>query len=287
MGSEPGTVHGGRMPIRYDAVLVRALAEELTGRWCGRRLEELHFDRENRRVWLVLEGSEALVWLLHPGSGHLLERRAEEMTGRKRGGSRGILRGARRLGEVAAGSDERRLVFDLGVESLVVELHTNQWNALLLSGDSIRQVLWPRHAGGRPLFPHATYVPPGGARLWAETPPSPSQWADWWSTHADRSRETALVREVAWTSRLNAGFLVSAAPSADRVRERLLTLHSLVDPEPGETGSDPGSTAPRSWLLHRALGLQPYPMSLEEERSVPARSLLAAMRASARAQGLR
>ena len=68
---------------------------------------------------------------------------------------------------------------------------------MLLSDDTIRQVLWPRRAGGRPLFPNAPYLPPGTARLWAETPPSPAEWATWWDAHAGPSREAALVREIA------------------------------------------------------------------------------------------
>jgi hypothetical protein len=274
------------MPIRYDAVLVRALAAELTRRLSRRRLEELHFDREERRLRLVLAEGEELVWLLHPASGYLLQHRAEVSTGRRKGRSRGILPGARELGEVTAGADERRLVFDLGGESLVVELHTNQWNALFLGGASIRQVLWPRRAGGRSLFSNAPYIPPGGARKWSGAPPSASEWSAWWNSQAEPVREAVLVREIAWTSRLNAGFLLSAAPSADAVRARLLELHPGASAELPATGSPPDSPAARSWLLRRASGLQPYPLSLEEEESVPTRSLLAAMRASAEDQGL-
>lgn len=274
------------MPIRYDALLVKALAAELTARFSGRRVEELHFDSEARRIRIVLAKDEELLWLLLPGAGYLLHREAPGARGRRSKTSRGILPGARELGEVTAEADERRMVFDLGTESLIVELHTNQWNALFLSGQTIRRVLWPRHAGGRPLYPNSPYVPPGETRRWVESPPTPEEWSAWWDSHTDSSREAALVREVAWSSRLNRAFLFSADPDSESVRARLVMLHPAAAPETPGAISPTTPEPPECWLLQRTPVLQPYPVSLEEEGAIPATSLLAAMQTSAKGAGL-
>ncbi|MCL7977763.1 MAG: NFACT RNA binding domain-containing protein [marine benthic group bacterium] len=274
------------MPIRYDAVLVRALASELTERLSGRRLEELHFDGESRRIRLVVTGGEELVWLLHPTEGHLLERPSRRERARRRTASRGVLTGARDLGSVTAGADERRLVFELGTDSLVVELHTNQWNALLLSDDTIRRVLWPRRAGGRPLFPNAHYVPPGTARQWAEDPPSAEEWSTWWDSCAGSSREDSLVREIAWSSRLNVEFLLADGPTPGAVRDRLMMIHPGSAPQQTIAGTSSTSVGSVRWLLQRGPALQPYPLSLEEEGAEPSPSLLTAMKTSAEAAGI-
>src|SRR5690606_22058885 len=71
---------------------------------------------------------------------------------------------------VSAPSDERRIVIDFDVtgrfrdisRSLVIELHTNQWNAIVVDRPTtaIVNVLRGRRAGDRAIFPGQRYVPP-------------------------------------------------------------------------------------------------------------------------------
>src|SRR6185369_6125290 len=75
-----------------------------------------------------------------------------------------------RIGRVHAPDDERLLRIDLhegnrfrgGTRSLVIELHTNQWNALLVDAADRRIVslLRTREAGGRVLRAGEVYHPP-------------------------------------------------------------------------------------------------------------------------------
>jgi predicted ribosome quality control (RQC) complex YloA/Tae2 family protein len=81
---------------------------------------------------------------------------------------------------VAAAPDERLLRIELqegnrfrgGARSLFFELHTNQWNALLVDGADRRivSVLRSREAGGRRLHAGEEYAPPAPqSRLSART----------------------------------------------------------------------------------------------------------------------
>lgn len=262
------------MPIRYDAVLTRSLAAELHALLVGRTVEELHFDAARRFVRLVFEGDEELVWLLHPAAGFLLRSRSRLPIGRRRGRGRGLLPTAGRVGAVRGHGDERRLSFDLDALSLVIELHTNQWNALLVEEGTIRSVLWARRAGGRALFVNAPYLGPGGGRRWSREPPSRAEWLEWWRQTPDADRATDLVRDVAWTSRLNAGFLLAAGPDPAAVLARLVAIHPAG--EALHVGDPPGA-----WLLQRGAVSQPYPYSLGEPDARSQVSLLEAMRTSA------
>lgn len=262
------------MPIRYDAVLTRSLAAELDLLLVRRTIEELHFDTARRFVRLVFEGDEELVWLLHPSAGYLLRSRSRLPIGRRRGRGRGLLPAAGRVGAVRAHGDERRLSFELDALSLVIELHSNQWNALLVEEGTIRSVLWARRAGGRALYVNAPYLDPGGRRRWSREPPSRAEWLEWWRQTPDADRAADLVRDVAWTSRLNAGFLLAAGPDPLAVLARLVAIHPAgAAPHVG----DP----PKAWLLQRGAASQPYPHSLDEPDARPFISLLEAMRTSA------
>ena len=267
------------MPIRYDAGLTRALAAELRSLLLGRTVEELHFDPARRLVRLVCDGDEQLVWLLHPSAGQLLRAPVGLPIDRRRRRGRGVLPRRGRVVAVRAHCDERRLTVELDALSLVIELHTNQWNALLLEEGTIRSVLWARRAGGRALFVHAEYADPGGRRLWSREPPSEAEWLEWWRQTADLDRAAALVRDVAWTSRLNAGFLLAAGPDPLAAHARLVAIHPAASAPPV---GDPR----KAWLLRRGNVSQPYPHSLDEPDARPAASLLEAMQSSAGEAGM-
>jgi len=290
------------MPIRYDSVLVGALAVELERILRGRRIEELHFEADSRHVTAVLDANERLVWILHPSAGEVLVREQGPRTRHRGSRSRGILPSAARITAVTAGPDERRIVIRLSPPEvgrnapatertdepalLVFELHTNQWNALFVSAGVIRAVLWPRRAGDRALLPGSEYRPPAGVRLWTSSEPEAEEWRQWWSRLADDDRRSALVRDVAWVSGLNVEYVLGSDPEPERELEadgalsRLATLRSAGLPEPAP------DTERQARSLIRGDSLQPYPLDLDEPAAVPRASLLDAMEAAAERDGV-
>ena len=185
------------MALQYDPALVSELAREIRSRWIGRRVDGLRLNRDTREAWIVFakgpveEGT--IGFLLHPSRGFVVSG----------GGQSSATAGSERridfrrlfLTDVWSPDDERLLVFELAggrnqdprseaepepppVYRLFVELHTNQWNAVLARGtdDRIEAVLWSRTSGGRSLRPGATYGRPEGAREWAAAPPAATEW---------------------------------------------------------------------------------------------------------------
>ncbi|TVR53498.1 MAG: hypothetical protein EA421_11040, partial [Gemmatimonadales bacterium] len=209
--------------MRWDPLLVEAVAQELDGTLDRARVRSLLLEPDARRVLLFLrEGT--LVLELHPAAGwiSLLE------PGEPPADARPL---AARVRGVRALPDESVLVFSLqrirgkdeGVE-LVVEFTGNRWNALVVGHRSrqIRHVLLPREEKTRSLTVGAPYqAPPSTGR---NTTPSPSWWAE---TMAGEDRGT-LLRSVAWTSSLNAPVFLEGGPD---------------DGEPAEGGPDDGEPA--------------------------------------------
>jgi predicted ribosome quality control (RQC) complex YloA/Tae2 family protein len=288
------------MPIRYDSVLVGALARELVRTVGGRRVEELHFEPGARQVQVVFNGGEQLVWMLHPAAGQVQIQAGDRRGKARRARGRGVLRRAARVTDVTAGPDERRLVIQLsavdgiptdrpareggGPESLVFELHTNQWNALLVTAGVIRAVVWPRRAGDRLLIPGSEYLPPEGGRLWSDSMPDPEVWERWWNRQLDGDRGRALLREVAWVSRLNVEYVLgSDLATGQEACSALTRLGALRTAGSGEPPPDGELSA---WSLVRGGALQPYPLALDEAEAEPHESLLDAMAAAAERDGV-
>jgi hypothetical protein len=287
------------MAIRYDSVLVGALAGELARKLVGRRLEELHFEPERRQVSAVFTGGEQLVWMLHPSAGHVLllpgalDRKARRARGR------GVLRSAAHLADVTAGPDERRIEFHLAPvdrtsvdlplpahrepDVLMLELHTNQWNALLESEGVIRAVVWPRRAGDRRLYPGSEYHPPKGGRLWGASRPGTDEWERWWEAQEEGERARAMLRDVSWVSRLNVDYVLGSDRATGRdARSALERLEALRTAGSGSPAADGGAAA---WSLVRGDSLQPYALSLDEPDAEPSGSLLDAMAVAAEREG--
>ncbi|HEX2093550.1 MAG TPA: NFACT RNA binding domain-containing protein [Longimicrobiaceae bacterium] len=265
-------------PIRYDPVIVRALARELDERLRGRRARPSFLFAPDLSATLVLDAGEALRFDLHPTRGWTRivpgPGEAEEEPE------------ARVLG-VSAPPDERVLFLDLldpgsfsgARRRVVVELHTNQWNALVTAGEEERivAVLRGRDAGERVLRIGAPYrPPPPSGRFGAEPTGREDAW-DLWRTVMGRTapadRPRAAVRNFAWLSTLSAGpVLGDAARSADEtaLEEAFGRWWELVA---GEARSPV--------VLELRRGPQPFPVPLPGVPYRPAESLLAAMEAAA------
>ncbi len=253
-------------PIRYDSLLVHHLAHELDERLSGRRLRRLRMAPDERRLTLEFD-DVALVWELHPTSGRVRTGPppADPVVVEPPRGTQ--------VRSVHAPTDERVVVVELGgrggedaVARIVVELMTNQWNALALDRTGrIRSVLWTRTAGERALRSGATYVPPAGLPRAGRGGSAGDEEAARRAVLAAAAEgvaggaagRLALVAGVAWTSPMNARWILGG----ERPDERWAALA-------------PPSPAKPSVLADG----QPYPHPLDEGR--PASSLLEALGAA-------
>jgi predicted ribosome quality control (RQC) complex YloA/Tae2 family protein len=265
-------------PIRYDPLLVRALAAELDRRLAGRRSAPAPIFAADRSVTLPLEGDEALVFDLHPSRGwvRLLPRPTAELLGE-----------ARVLG-VTAPEDERRLSVQLALGSrfaeqrreLVIELMDNQWNALLTDAESgaIVSLLRGRDDRERLLAPGELYRPPAPChrlrREGATREEALAAWLALLSPLSPAERAAALVREFANTGSFSARALLAHAGEDEAGLVRAFEWWWRVQP--------PAPTCPM--LLHLDARAQPYPAPLPGVPGEPAGSLLEAMARAAEAQ---
>jgi predicted ribosome quality control (RQC) complex YloA/Tae2 family protein len=254
--------------VRYDSLLVRALATELHAALRGARLRSLLFDRDAMRVVLGLvlrSGRRALVLDLAAGAGWI--RFVDEPLPR---GNVSLPRGAR-IERVGAPDDERVLVFEIRAARaarIVVELMTNQWNVLLVGEDGrIVRALRPR-GGRRTLRPGTHYeAPERASRLGSAGKLAAADWLAALRPAPATERSQALIARIAYTSPLNADYVLGPAIDTEG-DEALLGAHerwlSLV------------ASPPRPALLAREGGYQPYPQPLGEANASAMPSLLEA-----------
>src|SRR5690606_34041877 len=101
--------------------------------------------------------------------------------------------------------------------SLVLELHTNQWNAIVVdrSTSAIVNVLRGRRAGGRALFPGQPYAPPAPSDRAGLTAITLHEGRQLWDSRiraapSDGRRE-AILRFLAFTGTLNARWILEGA----------------------------------------------------------------------------
>jgi predicted ribosome quality control (RQC) complex YloA/Tae2 family protein len=271
-------------PIRYDPLLVRALAAELRAALQGRSLHpQPVFDRD-LSCTLLLDRGEALRLDLHPSRGWI------RLSAKVREGESANVREddgelSARVLRVTAPPDERLLRIDLhdggrfrgARRTLVVELHTNQWNALLVDSDDRRivSVLRARDAGERVLRAGTVYRPPHPPRRILPDRPRDLLWEAWTSAlaplpPAERPRE--LVRRFAYASPLNAAALLGTAATTEgdaALEDAFERWWEVAD------GDDAGAFVLR--------GSQPYPLALEGMEPVRVESLLGAMETIAQA----
>jgi hypothetical protein len=274
------------MAMRWDPLLVAATARALDAACRGARVRAVLLDAEIRRVALFLD-RHSVSLELRPAEGWLVLAPAAPPPPE-----------ARRLAAVVervwSPPDESILSFGLRPLSadevgrrLVIELLGNRWNAFLVQGegergdDIVRAVMLPGPRQGRSFRIGDVYTPPRPTgRLGAHGLLDEGQWIEVMGgaargvveaaeggavsppdarRAAPDARRAALLSRIAWTSSLNAEFLLGPDGFA-RWREM---------------------TDTRSWsayLLDGPDGAQPYPVSLDKGNTRRCADILEAFR---------
>jgi len=260
--------------IQYDPLLVSSLADELRKRLRGRGCASVPVFAADLSVTLLLDRREQLRADLHPTRGWI---RVLPAPPGEPGELDAICEGIESL------PDERIFRIDLhetgrfrsAGRSLVLELHTNQWNAILLDEEGrIVSVLRTRLAGGRALRTGERYVAPGGvpriACMEGEEARIRAEWEREIGGADPERRRTRLVSRFAGTGTLNADWILGgegARWDPDASFQRWWWLCSGPEVRPA--------------LLRLGDRLIPYPVALSGIPAEPHPSLLDAMAAIA------
>jgi predicted ribosome quality control (RQC) complex YloA/Tae2 family protein len=260
--------------LRFDPPLVRALAAELAAALHGRGAHPHPVFDSDLSATLLLDRGQALRWDLHPTRGWVrivptpegMEARAPEA----------------RIVRIAAPEDERMLRIDLhegnrfrgGTRALVIELHTNQWNALLVdvADRRIVSLLRTRDAGARVLRTGEVYHPPEPQKRFTGSGMGMDEArAEWIAALAPvpaAERRGEMLRRFAGASPINAAAILGDAASSD-------------DPAALETAFgrwwEMRHRLPEPVLLEMKNGPQPYPFPLDGIPSRGCGSLLACL----------
>lgn len=207
-------------PIRFDSLLIRDLADELNATLADSPLRAVRFDRD-ALVLELLTDTARWNWALHPTRGALLRLDAAKLDGNV------MLPRRARIAAVSALPDERVLVIAIRgdaadaqggtAQRILVELLTNQWNALALGHDDrIVHVLRPRTTAARTLHTGEIYAAPAPTGRAGVDAPLP---LDAWITHIGAAtagtRMRAFTAGVAYASPLNAPFVIGTADAHD------------------------------------------------------------------------
>lgn len=270
------------MSVRYDPLLIQALAREIEDRWAGAQVWSLGMDPGRSAASVRFADRTALVANLRRDAGHLLAVDQDALVGDS---VRNTHFSELRLQGVEAAPDERGITLVLcdteGTTraGIAFELHTNRWNVLCLNrmeGDDgwrIGYALWTREIAGRRLGPGERYAPPTSGRRGIDREPDAEEWAE--TLEADPSDiRGEVLRTWAFSSAINVGWLLGEeAPDLPGSYERYLTLRAAPDAE-------------SAWLLTRRWGRQPYPLPLGDDDAVECPSVLAAMTRGADAEGV-
>ncbi len=249
--------------MQWDSLLVAATARALGRELRAGRTRALHLDRGAGRVALFLRG-RTVVFAMHPASTGLAV--VDEATP-----PAGAVPLAGIVREVSAPADERAILVEITRlrgrtrrTRLVLEFSPGRWNAILTEGadDRIRSVLRPRRSGERNLLPGAVYeLPRPSKRRGASRPIGLATWRELFQDVAPRQRVAALVRNVAYTSRMNARAFLDEEAEAGWKRWR--EWRDLKDADPQ--------------LLSSGKGPQPYPYPLPGMEGSARATLLAAL----------
>ena len=192
--------------MQWDPLLAAALARELDGRLRGARVRSLLLDRASRRLVLFLRDG-TLAAELASGEGWISLLPPWEPPP-------GAISCPYRVGSVRAPPDESILILGLGrgrrgrrPREIVLELIGNRRNAIVVEGEggTIRHLLVARRGGRRLLEAGAAYRPPARReRAGAEGRLGAGEWRELVAPRAGGAeRRAAILRRVAWTSRMN------------------------------------------------------------------------------------
>jgi predicted ribosome quality control (RQC) complex YloA/Tae2 family protein len=265
------------MLIRWDSLLVRHTASELSRTLVDARLRAVRFDGHTRALALLFDDL-TLEWSLHPQHGWL-----RLVAGVPAGSADLEVTG--RVTAVEAPPDERILEIRLAARSgrdtrVVIELMGNQWNALVVEGDPpvIRHVLWRRQGAHARTVGDPYHRPKPLGRIGADGAVAEQEWLALLGPLPESERAAALVRAFAWTSPLNAAALLGApeAPGEPSGLELGYARWTLF--------ADAAS-ATEPVLLETDRGAQPYPFPLAGTPSTPRESLLRAFEVVATGEG--
>lgn len=211
-------------PLRFDSLLVRTLATDLDRRLAGGRLRGWQLDSRERRLILWLHQA-TLTWHLHPARGWPILGAASPPAGRT------PWRRARLVG-VTVPADERWLDLqfrlpDGATARLVVELLTNQWNAIAVDPEGrIEALLQARRDRTRTLRVGLPYtVVPGSPRAGSTTPLDRAAWLPLLRDVPPPDRPAALIQAVAFTSPINAAHILGPAAEAGAESQLAAAYH--------------------------------------------------------------
>jgi len=271
------------MSVRYDPLLIDALAREIEDRWAGTRVWSLGMDPGRSAAAVRFADRTGLLANLQREAGHLLAVEDDPLEGES---VRNTHFTDLFLSGVHATLDERSITLtlhDAGGDTragIALELQTNRWNVLCLEGGDgawrVRYALWTREIAGRRLGPGERYAPPASRRRGIERKPDLETWRE--SLDADpEDIRGSVLRTWAWSSALNIGWVLGeGAPDPAASYERYLALREVKERR------KPGA----AWLSGRRWGRQPYPLSLGDADAIECSSLLAAMARGADAEGV-
>jgi hypothetical protein len=263
--------------LRYDGLLARALARELHDLLAGLPLLALALDRSTRTVALqagAKKGPRALVlrWTLEPERGAILVERGERIRPTV------SLAKATRVERVWAPADERLVVLEAVEEGeqarrvrVAFDLIPARLNGVVLGADD-RVLAALRRP---PLAGDLTWAwPEPTGRAGAEAELSLESWQQLLAGAEQQAEgaHRALLARIAWTSPLNAEYLLGGG------RDR------PADPACHERWR--GLLAARgAWLVRTSHGAQPYPHPLGDAGAGPQATLLAAFASLAAGAG--
>jgi predicted ribosome quality control (RQC) complex YloA/Tae2 family protein len=247
------------MPFKLDPILAAALAAELDALLRNVRVRAVTFDPDHREARLYTDAGVLQVRL---GTGkasvavRLLPAEEPPETAR---------RIPLKISGVDTVPDERTLVLRMyrirghkARYTLVVELRPSDANVALTEGEDgiIRHLLVRRESRGRRWRSGHPYpYPKASSRLGALQSPTAEQWKTALdSAEAGRDGTSALLRNIAFTSPINAPWILDGGPS-DVALERWQQVRE--------------STGGVSYLLTGPDGPQPYPHRLGHEEADP------------------
>ncbi len=207
--------------IKYDSLLLAALARTLSDQLQGRSVRGMWLDRAERSLLLRLGARTRktadtwLHWRLNPSSGDLTVR----ATPREPAGATVQVAPGTAIAAIYTLPDERVLCIDLNagdaaggfVRRVIIELVGTRWNAIALGADdAVTALLQVRERAGTMMRPGARYQPPEARhRAGMDAAVDAEAFATIVRGGGDEDLRRTIVREIAYTSPMNATYIVT------------------------------------------------------------------------------